>query len=226
MGGTGWQTARRVVTWNGSAGVPFEPANIASPGTANNLTAVEVAGLTFNASSYSPSTTPAQYVNYVRGDQSNEVGSTATPSTHSLRKRTVLLGDIVDAALTPVTTPLQTFSDSNNPGYSAFKLLWTTTTPRPTMVYAGANDGMLHGFLGSNGTEQFAYIPSAVFQGPNNTPQVDGLAELGNPNYSHHFYVDATPINYDIDLHNTYPTPSASCSPCWRISPSCIIAVM
>jgi len=213
FGGTGWQTGRNIVTWNGSAGVPFEPANIASPGAANNLTSAQVAGLTFSSSSYSPSTTPTQYLNYLRGDQTNEVGSTASGSTKSLRKRTVLLGDIVDAALTPITTPLQTFSDSNDPGYSAFRTQWTTTTPRPTMVYAGANDGMLHGFLGSNGTEQFAYIPSALFQGPNNTPLVDGLQQLGNPGYSHHFYVDATPINYDIDLNNTYG--SGSTTPNW-----------
>jgi len=207
FGGTGWQTNRRVVTWNGSAGVPFEPANLSS------LSAAEVAGLTFSSSSYSPSTTPAQYLNYLRGDQTNEVGSTATGSTHSLRKRTILLGDIVDAALTPVTTPIQTFSDSNDPGYAAFKAQWTTTSPRPTMVYAGSNDGMLHAFLGSNGTEQFAYIPSALFSGPNNTPLVDGLEELGNPNYSHHYYVDATPINYDIDLNHTYG--STSTTPNW-----------
>jgi type IV pilus assembly protein PilY1 len=213
LGGTGWQTARHVVTWNGSAGVPFQPANIASPGTANNLSAAEVAALTLSSASYSPTTTPTQYLNYLRGDQSNEVGSVVSGSTHSLRKRTALLGDIVDAALTPVTTPLQSFSDSNNPGYSAFQTQWTTTTPRPTMVYAGANDGMLHGFLGSNGTEQFAYIPSAVFQGPNGTPLVDGLAQLGNPNYSHHFYVDATPLNYDIDLNHTYG--SGSTTPNW-----------
>jgi type IV pilus assembly protein PilY1 len=213
FGGTGWQTGRNIVTWNGSAGVPFEPANIASPGTANNLTSAEVAGITFSASSYSPSTTPTQYLDYLRGDQTNEVGSTVSGSTKSLRKRTVLLGDIVDAALTPVTTPLQTFSDSNNPGYNAFKIQWTTTTPRPTMVYAGANDGILHGFLGSSGTEQFGYIPSALFQGPNNTPLVDGLEQLGNPAYSHHFYVDATPINYDIDLNHTYG--SASTTPNW-----------
>ena len=68
------------------------------------------------------------------------------------------------------------------------------------MVYAGANDGMLHGFVGTTGTEQFAYVPSAVFQGPNGTPQVDGLAALGNPNYTHHYYVDATPYAFDIDL--------------------------
>ncbi len=71
------------------------------------------------------------------------------------------------------------------------------------MVYAGANDGMLHGFVGSTGTEQFAYVPSALFQGPNGTPQVDGLAQLGNPNYVHHNYVDATPAAFDIDMSRT-----------------------
>jgi type IV pilus assembly protein PilY1 len=191
FGGTGWQTGRNIVTWNGSGGVPFEPATIS---------AAQTAALT--APSYSPSTTATQYLDYLRGDQTNEVGSLAALSTHSLRKRTVLLGDIIDAALTPVTAPLQTFSDSTNPGYSTFKTTSVAAT-RPTMVYAGANDGMLHAFLGSTGTEQFAYVPSALFQGPNGTPQVDGLAQLGNPNYSHHFYVDATPINYDIDLKNT-----------------------
>jgi type IV pilus assembly protein PilY1 len=201
FGGTGWQTGRNIATWNGSVGVPFEPAN---------LTATQLAAL---LPSYSPSSTATQYLDYLRGDQTNEVGSTVGGSTHSLRKRTVLLGDIIDAALTPVTTPVQTFSESSNPGYAAFKTQWTTTTPRPTMVYAGANDGMLHGFLGSSGTEQFAYIPSALFLGPNNTPQVDGLAQLGNPNYSHHFYVDATPINYDIDLNHTYG--SGSTTPNW-----------
>jgi len=174
------------------------------------LSAAEVAGLTFSTSSYSPNTTPTQYLDYLRGDQTNEVGSTVSGSTKSLRKRTVLLGDIVDAALTPVAAPIQTFSDSNDPGYITFK---TTAATRPTMVYAGANDGMLHGFLGSNGMEQFAYIPSALFSGPNNTPLVDGLEALGNPAYSHHNYVDATPINYDIDLNNTYG--SGTSSPSW-----------
>jgi type IV pilus assembly protein PilY1 len=215
FGGTGWQTGRNIVTWNGSQGVPFEPAGIppTCPSTSTScLTAAEVAGLTLPTSSYSPSTTPTQYLNYLRGDQTNEVGSTVSGSTKSLRKRTVLLGDIVDAALTPISAPIQTFSDSNDPGYNAFKTTSAAAT-RPTMVYAGANDGMLHGFLGSNGTEQFAYIPSALFSGPNNTPLVDGLEALGNPAYSHHNYVDATPIDYDIDLNNTYG--SGSTTPNW-----------
>jgi type IV pilus assembly protein PilY1 len=195
LAGTGWQTARRVATWNGSSGVAFEAAN---------LTSAQQTALT---PSYSPTltcgTSSCPYLNYLRGDQTNEVSSTATGSTHSLRNRSLLLGDIVDAGLAPVSTPLQTFSDANNPGYNFFKNLWTSTTPRPTTVYAGANDGMLHAFDGTTGTEVFAYVPSAVFQGPNGTPQVDGLAQLGNPNYVHHNYVDATPAAFDIDMSRT-----------------------
>lgn len=195
LAGTGWQTARNVVTWNGAAGVPFEAAN---------LTTAQQTALT---PSYSPTLTcgsgSCPYLNYLRGDQTNEVSSTAPTSTHSLRNRKLLLGDIVDASLTPVSTPLQTFSDVNNPGYNFFKTLWTTSTPRPTMVYAGANDGMLHGFVGTSGIEQFAYVPSPLFQGPNGTPQLDGLAQLGNPNYIHHNYVDATPAAFDIDMSRT-----------------------
>jgi len=195
LAGTGWQTARNVATWSGTGGVPFEAAN---------LTSAQQTALT---PSYSPTLTcsPAScpYLNYLRGDQTNEVASAAPTSTHSLRTRTLLLGDVVDASLTPVATPLQTFSDVNNPGYNFFKTLWTSTTPRPTMVYAGANDGMLHGFVGLTGTEQFAYVPSALFQGPNGTPQVDGLAQLGNPSYVHHNYVDATPAAFDIDMSRT-----------------------
>ena len=189
LAGTGWQSSRNVVTWNGTAGVPFE---------VSSLTSTQLAALV--PSSYASGTTSTQYLNYLRGDQSNEQNSTASGSTRSLRSRTLLLGDIVDSNLTPVTTPNQVFSDANDPGYAAFKTLWAS---RPTMVYAGANDGMLHGFLGSNGTEQFAYVPSALFQGPTATPQTNGLAELGNPNYVHHAYVDATPVAFDIDLGHT-----------------------
>jgi type IV pilus assembly protein PilY1 len=195
LAGTGWQTARRVATWNGTSGVAFEAANLTSA-QQTALTPSYSSTLTCGSAS-------CPYLNYLRGDQTNEVASTATGSTHSLRNRKLLLGDIVDAGLTPVSTPLQTFSDLNNPGYAFFKNLWTTTTPRPTMVYAGANDGMLHGFVGTTGTEQFAYVPSALFQGPNGTPQVDGLAQLGNPNYVHHNYVDATPAVFDIDMSRT-----------------------
>ena len=52
------------------------------------------------------------------------------------------------------------------------------------VVYVGANDGMLHAFKASDGTELFAYVPYLVF---------DHLKDLADPGYDHQFYVDLTP---------------------------------
>jgi type IV pilus assembly protein PilY1 len=202
--GSGWQASsnltrsRRVATLSNGSGVPFEYLNLSTTQRAALLP------------SYSSGPTAAiaetNYIAYLRGDQTNEVGSTVSGSTRTLRARTLLLGDIVDSSLTPVSAPNQAYSDANDPGYAAFKTLYAN---RQTMVYAGGNDGMMHAFAGSSGIEQFAYVPSLVFQGPSSpaTPQVDGLAQLGNPNYVHRYYVDATPATFDIDLNNTGGTP-------------------
>ena len=208
LAGTGWQTGRKVVTWSGSAGIPFEAGSI----TSSQQTALSPAYTSMPCSSGS-----CPYLNYLRGDTTNEVASTAPTSTHSLRNRKLLLGDIVDASLTPVSTPIQTFSEANNPGYIAFKNQWTVTTPRPTTVYAGANDGMLHAFDGLTGHEVFAYVPSGVYQGPNGTPQIDGIVQYGSPTYQHHYSVDATPAAFDIDMARTCtsppsPSPTAPCT--------------
>ena len=71
---------------------------------------------------------------------------------------------------------------------------------------------MMHAIQGdltgtSAGLEVFAYVPAATFQGPNNTPNVDGLASIGNPSFVHHFMVNATPDVYDVDFGRT---PDAS----------------
>ncbi len=59
------------------------------------------------------------------------------------------------------------------------------------VLYAGANDGMLHAFeinVDSNGEvsgeEIFAYVPGFVYQ---------NLADLTDPNYAHKYFVDLTP---------------------------------
>ena len=190
LASSGWDTARRVVTWNGTQGVAFR---------ASSVTSAQLAAL---APSYAKSNTATDYLNYLRGDRTNESTSTASGSSKALRSRTLLLGDIVNAKVTPVGPPSSTYAENSNPGYAAFKTKWNA---RSTMVYVGANDGMLHAFNGAlagstAGTEQFAYVPSALFQGPSGTPQVDGLAQLGNPSYVHHYYVDATPLAFDVDL--------------------------
>ena len=67
---------------------------------------------------------------------------------------------------------------------------------------------MLHAFNGAltgvgAGREVFAYVPSALFAGPNATPLVDGLAALGRPTFAHHYYVNASPVAFDIDFGRT-----------------------
>jgi type IV pilus assembly protein PilY1 len=190
LAGTGWRSPGRLIaTWNGSAGIPFEAANLSS----TQLTAL-------TPTSYATTVTSTQFVNYMRGDQTNEVASTTSGSSHSLRTRSLFLGDVVDAQVTPVGTPSMSFSEAYNVGYAAFK---SAQSSRPTMAYVAANDGMLHAFVGTTGAEQFAYVPSQVITGPSSTPQVNGMVALGNPNFTHHYYVDATPLTFDIDFGRT-----------------------
>jgi type IV pilus assembly protein PilY1 len=52
------------------------------------------------------------------------------------------------------------------------------------VVYVGANDGLLHAFKASDGTEIFGYAPYLIF---------NHLKDLADPGYDHRFYVDLTP---------------------------------
>jgi len=204
----GWDTGRRVITWNNATkkGVPFRYANL-SPA---EQTAVGSTSL----------------VSFLRGDKSNE-GTTFHVRSH-------ILGDIVNSSAVLVQNALSpSYSESANPGYTAFATLVQNRQP---VTYVGANDGMLHAFeadftnptvtnpVGGGGSELFAYVPSLLYAGPNNSPQVDGLAALANldgvttNNYSHHFYVDSTPQVGDVDFSYTglNPLPSTATTSSWH----------
>ena len=121
-------------------------------------------------------------VAWLSGDQSYEQLQGGT-----FRNRTNLLGDIVDSA--PVYVGSQDYAYSFLPGaegssYNTY-INSSAYNNRTAMVYAGANDGMLHGFdasaNSSGGQEVFAYVPNALY------PK---LSQLTSPNYVHQFYVD------------------------------------
>ncbi|HWW04714.1 pilus assembly protein [Collimonas sp.] len=183
----GWDTQRFIATSDGGKGVAFRAANIANAG---NAAALAVSGAT-----------TTDVVNFLRGDRSKE-GS-------PFRQRAYLLGDIVTSKAYPVGAPAATYADSNNPGYSSFVSAQAT---RSTVVYVGANDGMLHAFDGaaSGGQELFAYVPSFLYQGPSATPAVNGLASLASASYIHHFFVDATPVVTDVDFGKAGQANSAA----------------
>lgn len=186
---------RLIATRNSQTGVgvPFRLASLAT------------AQQTALNPSFTTASDAQNYLNYLRGDKTNETTSTTTGSTKAYRSRTKLVGDIVGSKALPWGPPAFPFSDATNPGYSTFKTTWQN---RPTVVYVSANDGMMHAINGAltgtdAGKEMFAYIPSSLFQGPNGTPNTDGLASLGNPSFTHHYMVNATPNVYDIDLART-----------------------
>jgi len=192
----GWDINRRVATWNTATdvGVPFRYTNI-SPA---QRTALDT--------SYRTGADASDYLNYLRGERTYETSSTVA-ANRFYRARDRLLGDIVGSKVRAVGPPSLPLSNSANPGYTTFKGNWSS---RPTVVYVGANDGMLHAFNGSvaandlqGGTELFAYVPGALYQGPSSTPNINGLAGLGSPDFSHHYYVNASPTVYDIDLNRT-----------------------
>jgi len=59
------------------------------------------------------------------------------------------------------------------------------------ILYAGANDGMLHAFAATSGEELFAYVPNLVFA---------NLHKLADPLYEHLYYVDLVITINDVTL--------------------------
>lgn len=130
-----------------------------------------------------------QAIDYLRGDQSLE-SSLATP----LRKRTTRLGDIVNS--TPVIS-----SGANDFGYRALggagssdpfnytAYLAAKRTRRP-MVFAGANDGMLHAFHGDTGVEQFGYVPVGALGHMGNLLFPYRVQDRDDQVFTHRYYVD------------------------------------
>lgn len=130
---------RILATYNGTAGIPLEWANL--PGTMQTL---------LNSSLVPPGPSDGALVlNWLRGDKSLE-GT-------SYRTRQHLLGDIVDADPVLVAGAVAQYTD---PGYANFMSAQANRTP---VVYQGANDGYLHAFNALTGNELWAYMPNLVF---------------------------------------------------------------
>ncbi|MGS0755399.1 pilus assembly protein [Roseateles sp. GG27B] len=193
--GTGWDSGRVIASYNTSTklGVPFRTASLAS---------AQVSTLD---TSYVSGNDSRNYLNYLRGDRKNEASSTVTGSTKAYRDRSVLIGDIVNSKARAVGAPTAPYGEAANPGYALFK---ANNSTRKTMIYVGTNQGMLHAVDGSltgstAGQEVFAYVPGAVYAGPNNTPGTDGLQSIGRADYVHYNLVDATPVIADVDFGRT-----------------------
>ena len=133
----------------------------------------------------------ANLVNFLRGQRGKE-GFVTNDVNTLYRAREHVLGDIINAQPVYVKGPFAEYTDS---GYSSYKSANANRTP---MVYAAANDGMLHAFYAGasasdvlGGEEAWAVVPSMVL--PN-------LYKLADDNYAnnHTYSVDGTPSVGDM----------------------------
>ena len=107
------------------------------------------------------------------------------------------LGDFFHSNAVIVGAPSPFFMDN---GYSGADGFYDLKKNRAKVIIAGANDGMLHAFYASNGTEAWAFIPPSLLK------SLKSMIPVGNV-IPHVYYVDSTPkvgdVWWDLNDDNT-----------------------
>jgi type IV pilus assembly protein PilY1 len=209
--------SRVMLSFDGSQGIPFQFASLSAAQQAaiDNLDASQT----------------ADRVGYLRGDRGNEVNSVGVGE---FRARDGILGDIIDSSPAWVGPPASPYTQQwkdalhtsmatpeNSNQYAAFT---TTNQARQNVVYAGSNDGFLHGFrtgtfdksgtfstATNDGQEVIAYMPAAVVDTIHTVTQnasglIDGTLDFSNTQYVHNFFVDGPPGTGDLYYANAWHT--------------------
>lgn len=165
-----WDSSgRKIVTYNGSGGAVFGY---------NSLTPAQKAALGYSSSVSGSETKATNVLNYLRGDWTNEISSTVS-GTKEFRDRVVRNADGVIVR------------DHNKLG----DIVHSAPVYLNGVIYAGANDGMMHAFNAENGEEIFAYVPNHIYS---------NLKSLSSPAYTHKFFVDMSPFVRKIDGGSSY----------------------
>lgn len=115
---------------------------------------------------------------YLMGSRSNEA-----PAGLKYRKRSTLLGDIVNSTLVIANKQDWGFSGrvprpASGQTYAQFVAAKASKAPT---LFVGANDGFLHAFSADTGSELFAYMPRGV---------LPAIKDLASSDYKHRYYVD------------------------------------
>jgi type IV pilus assembly protein PilY1 len=208
------------------------------PGSPANL-ATELALLDAGDGTTWPSPPqPYARLDYLRGDRSNEQTPAASSSTTYqgvFRDRVSVLGDIIDSSPTWVGPPNAPYPNAwadkyppdaagdpmpENSGLAKTYGTFASASgmlSRTNVVYAGANDGMLHGFrsgyftapnayqaASNDGYEVMAYVPGYIVNSIQNA--TTAANNYSDPKYGHHFDVDAPPGTGDLFYGNQWHT--------------------
>jgi len=214
-----WNTGRTIYTWNPNSTDATKKGAMFRYGTSTDGTTIGTTNSTILNNSNDGY--GQDRLDYIRGDNSRE-GATSAPSFRVRQNPDTgahfKLGDIVNSAPIYVGAPPFLYPDSlESVSYTSFRSTHQSRTP---MIYAGANDGMLHGFnacgatsqpgcgtASEHGQEKIAYVPSAAY---------NNLVGLVNPGYgsSHKYFVDLSPTSGDV--FGNFSSTVSGCTGCWR----------
>ncbi|MBE0599069.1 MAG: hypothetical protein IH614_17610, partial [Desulfuromonadales bacterium] len=124
-------------------------------------------------------------INYLRGQNGFEDRAVNPAANRLYRTREAVLGDALESQPAFISKPVFGYSYA---GYSDYKL---TKAGRAGTVYMGTNDGMMHAFAASDGTERWAYVPSMV---------IPNMWKLASTSYSsnHANFVNGSPLTSDF----------------------------
>ncbi|TQV71198.1 hypothetical protein FKG94_20145 [Exilibacterium tricleocarpae] len=201
--------SRDIITYNGTAGVPFRfPADyteqLADKVVPGELNTLQVKDLLTNAAAAVGAGAVAdeaefgtKIVDFLRGDLTNDGTLFRDRDTHRL-------GDIVNSSPVFVGAPRARYPDAieGTEPEKAYSKYVKDNASRPQVVYVGANDGMLHAFDAETGDELMGYIPGALFSDRN----AAGLHYLAQQDYTHRPYVDGSPVAADVFVNNKWRT--------------------
>jgi len=186
---------REIFTYDdvGGIGIPFRPA--AYPlGLTTEQRNVFIDDP--SATTAQKNTEVTQRVNYLRGDSSQERPVGNFRERPSIEGR---LGDIVHSTPVFVGGPnrLGRDGDPYPDGTDSYSTFAAANESRKDMIYVEANDGMLHGFDATDGSEVFGFIPNNLMLGTFSRK----ITDLLNFEYSHRFFVDLTPAINDAFIN-------------------------
>ncbi len=148
-------------------------------------------------------------IDFIRGSDSIDLIGHPNTRNRTFEGHVWKLGDIVHSTPVSVAAPMDNYDFIY--GDSSYLDYYRQYKDRETVVYVGANDGMLHAFTHGRytksdgtdpsqykavdgdaiGSELWAYIPQTLL------PHLKWLAD---PNYGHSFYVDLKPKMFDARI--------------------------
>lgn len=135
-------------------------------------------------------------VSYLLGDRSREQSQT----NGIFRNRpNGILGDVVHSSPVFVGAPSEDlYKYTDWPESSSHATFAADNSSRTPAIYVGANDGMVHAFSDTNGTELFAFMPRAAV--------MNGVGAIADPDYDHRYFMDGNLIVQDVYMQPNWKT--------------------